>query len=93
MGKCEKEDAQIEMPFITRDGAAGGWGELDKSDFEFRGKIQAGDTGREKWWGRDVLFRSIQYLLSSSVPCLLRVVALTLLMEGTKAYLVSLVVF
>lgn len=39
MGKCEKEDAQIEMPFITRDGAAGGGGELDKSDFEFRGKI------------------------------------------------------
>lgn len=40
MGKCEKDDAQIEMPFITRDGAVGGGGgELDKSDFEFRGKI------------------------------------------------------
>lgn len=27
-GKCKKEDAQIEMPFISRDGAT--WGELDK---------------------------------------------------------------
>lgn len=26
MGKCEKDDAQIEMPFITRDGAVGGGG-------------------------------------------------------------------
>lgn len=38
MGKCEKEDAQIEMPFITRDGAAGGGGSWISRTLSSEGK-------------------------------------------------------